>query len=194
MSEAWEMTVQLVATRSSPDDPIIAVGTLDRGALPKEPTTVIVFGRESVTVVHGAHEADDARMSVREGLHALALPGIHRAAVARGSRIEPSGDRSVQERPPRAAFGRLSTGQRVGLAPDYGGVIFATPFGMADVDALAHRIAPSLQDALWAWYLEWDESTSTGALSQDEFVAEGERLVRELNAALGGECEFHLNL
>jgi hypothetical protein len=189
MVEPWEFTVRLVGGRSHPGDPIVAVGTLSGGALPKEPTTVTIYGRDSVVVVEGAHEIDHVRHSVAEGLHGLVLPGVPRAAIATGSRIVPSNDQPVAQTPPRRAFSG-----RVGLSPDYGGVIFRTGIGMADVDSLEHRIPTALQDALWSWYLEWNEKTSTNRWSAAEFVAEGERLVDALNDALEGECEFHLDL
>jgi hypothetical protein len=98
------------------------------------------------------------------------------------------GDRPIAETQPRRTFGG-----EVGLAPDYGGVIFRTRSGMAGVDALEHRISPELQDALWTWYLEWDEATSTDRWSSGQFDAEGQRLVDELNDALAGECRFYLD-
>lgn len=153
----WELTVRLVGGRLRPDDDLVAVGVL-QGPGPNEPTDVVVQGRDSVVVVERAHEIDHRRHGVGPGLFGLVLPNVVRAAVSPGSRIRPTAGGSVEEVPPRRVFsGRPD--QRVGLSPDYGGAMYRTAFGMADVDALEHRIPEALQAAIWAWY---DEYASDG--------------------------------
>ena len=183
--------MKLVSGRWHPDSSVVAVGVFTGESLPSDPAAVVIHGRDSVVVEDGAHQVRADRGSVRPGLQGIELPSIHRAAVHPDARIEPLGGRVVETRPPRRAFIGAS---RLAVSPDYGGVMFRTSLGMADVDVLSHRIEPSLQSDLWQWYLEWDESTTTKRWSWDEFQDEGTRLVDALNTSLAGECSFTLEL
>ena len=181
----WKLDVKLVSGRCHPDASVVAVGVLTGGELPPGPTPVVVRLRNSVVVEEGAFQLRKEVGWARPGLHGLELPRIDRAAVQQGALIEPIGHRVIGVRPPREVFGGA---RRVAMSPDYGGVLFRTPLGMADVDALSHRIDGSLQQDLWRWYLEWDESTTTDRWSWAELQDEAGRLIDALNAVLADEC------